>query len=54
METTKRSESSASVRRREEQLRVLEHAVTRSLAGADSASAALKAALHSICETQGW
>ena len=39
---------------RAEQLLRLEHMVARCVAGADSASAALKAVLRSICETQGW
>jgi len=39
---------------RAEQLLRLEHMVARCVAGADSASAALKAVIRSICETQGW
>lgn len=39
---------------RAEQLLRLEHMVARCLAGADSASVALKAVIRSICETQGW
>src|SRR6266581_6391911 len=40
--------------RRAEQLLALEHAVTRSLAEADSAPAALKAAIRAICGTEDW
>jgi PAS domain-containing protein len=54
MATTKRSESPASVRKREEQLRMLEHAVSRSLAEADSASAGLTAVIRAVCETERW
>ena len=39
---------------RADQLLRLEHMVARSVASADSASAALKSVLRSICETQGW
>ena len=39
---------------RAEQLLRLEHMVARSVASADSASAALKSVLKSICETQAW
>jgi diguanylate cyclase (GGDEF)-like protein/PAS domain S-box-containing protein len=41
-------------RKRAEQLRELEHAVNRSLAAADSASAGLKAVIRAVCETEGW
>lgn len=41
-------------RRRAEQLRTLEHAVTRSLATADSPAQALKVAMRAICETENW
>jgi diguanylate cyclase (GGDEF)-like protein/PAS domain S-box-containing protein len=41
-------------RKRAEQLRSLEHAVNRSLAEADSAAGALKAAIRAVCETEGW
>jgi diguanylate cyclase (GGDEF)-like protein/PAS domain S-box-containing protein len=41
-------------RKRAEQLLKLEHTVTRSLAGADSARAALEAAIRAVCETEGW
>ena len=40
--------------KREEQLLRLEHTVTRSLAEADGAPAALKAAMRAVCETEGW
>jgi diguanylate cyclase (GGDEF)-like protein/PAS domain S-box-containing protein len=39
---------------RAEQLLRLEHAVNRSLAEADSAAEALKAAIRAVCETEGW
>jgi diguanylate cyclase (GGDEF)-like protein len=39
---------------RAEQLLRLEHMVARCVAGADTSSAALKAVIRSICETQGW
>ncbi|MBI1964771.1 MAG: EAL domain-containing protein [Betaproteobacteria bacterium] len=39
---------------RAEQLLRLEHMAARCVAGVDSASAALKAVIRSICETQGW
>jgi PAS domain S-box-containing protein len=35
-------------------LQALEHAVNRSLADADNASAAVRAAIRSICETESW
>jgi diguanylate cyclase (GGDEF)-like protein/PAS domain S-box-containing protein len=54
MATAKHSESPASVPRREEELRVLEHAVSRSLADADSASAGLKAVIRTVCESESW
>jgi diguanylate cyclase (GGDEF)-like protein/PAS domain S-box-containing protein len=41
-------------RKREEKLLALEHAVTRSLAEAESASIALKAVIRAICESEGW
>ena len=41
-------------RKRMEDLQALEHAVTRSLAAADSASAALKTVIRAICETLNW
>jgi diguanylate cyclase (GGDEF)-like protein/PAS domain S-box-containing protein len=41
-------------RKRAEQLRALEHTVTRSLAGADSAAVALKAVIRAVCETEAW
>src|SRR6266852_99056 len=41
-------------RKRAEQLQSLEHTVSRSLAEADSVTAAVQAAVRSICETEGW
>ena len=41
-------------RKREEQLRHLEHTVTRCLSEADSMSGALKAAMRTVCETENW
>ena len=41
-------------RKRAEQLRHLEHTVTRCLSEADSLSGALKAAMRAVCETEGW
>jgi diguanylate cyclase (GGDEF)-like protein/PAS domain S-box-containing protein len=41
-------------RKRAEQLQVLEHAVSRSLADADSVTAAVQGAVRAICETEGW
>src|SRR2546430_208425 len=41
-------------RKRAEQLQALEHAVSRSLAGADNASEGLKGAIRAVCETEGW
>ena len=41
-------------RRRAEELRELEHAVTRILADADSASAGLQAVFRAVCETEGF
>ncbi|HYU68758.1 MAG TPA: EAL domain-containing protein [Burkholderiales bacterium] len=41
-------------RKRAERLRELEHAVTRCLAEADSLGTGLKAAIRSVCETEGW
>jgi diguanylate cyclase (GGDEF)-like protein/PAS domain S-box-containing protein len=43
-----------SERKRAEQLQALEHAVSRSLADADSVAAAVQAAVRAICETEGW
>ncbi len=43
-----------SARKRAEQLQALEHAVNRSLGDADNASSAVRAAIHAICETEGW
>ncbi len=40
--------------RRAEKLLALEHAVTRRLANADSASAGLQAVLCTLCETENW
>jgi diguanylate cyclase (GGDEF)-like protein/PAS domain S-box-containing protein len=40
--------------RRAQQLRELEHAVTRSLAATDGVSHALKAVIRAICETEFW
>ncbi|MGH8642067.1 MAG: EAL domain-containing protein, partial [Burkholderiales bacterium] len=41
-------------RKRDEQLLALEHAVTRTLAEADTAAAGLQAVLRTVCETEGW
>jgi diguanylate cyclase (GGDEF)-like protein/PAS domain S-box-containing protein len=41
-------------RKREERLLALEHAVTRSLAEADSIPAALQAVMRAVCQAQGW
>jgi len=41
-------------RKRAEQLQALEHVVSRSLADADSVTAAVQAAVRAICETEGW
>jgi diguanylate cyclase (GGDEF)-like protein/PAS domain S-box-containing protein len=41
-------------RKRAEELLRLEHTVTRSLAEAETAAAAVQAAIRSICETEGW
>src|SRR5882672_9677359 len=41
-------------RKRAEQLQSLEHTVSRSLADADSVTAAVQAAVRAICETEGW
>src|SRR5207302_2502926 len=41
-------------RKRAEQLRELEHAISRSLADVDSVTAAVQAAVRAICETEGW
>jgi diguanylate cyclase (GGDEF)-like protein/PAS domain S-box-containing protein len=41
-------------RKRAEQLQSLEHAVSRSLADADSVTGAVQAAVRAICETEGW
>ncbi|MEW6687784.1 MAG: EAL domain-containing protein [Pseudomonadota bacterium] len=40
--------------KREESLLALEHAVTRVLADADTATAGLRAAIHAICQAEGW
>jgi diguanylate cyclase (GGDEF)-like protein/PAS domain S-box-containing protein len=40
--------------RRDEQLLALEHAITRALGEADSASAALQSTIHAICESENW
>ena len=41
-------------RKRDERLLALEHAVTRTLAEADTAAAGLKAVLRTVCEAEGW
>jgi len=41
-------------RKREEELLRLEHAVTRSLAQADTAASGVEAVIRAICETQSW
>src|SRR5882762_3688193 len=41
-------------RKRAEQLRALEHAVSRGLADADNAQVGLKAAIRAVCETEDW
>ena len=41
-------------RKRAEQLQKLEHTVARAIAGAESVSAALKAAMRAVCETENW
>src|SRR5438105_8514883 len=41
-------------RKREEQLRALEQAVTRALAGAENPAEALRAVIRAICETEHW
>jgi diguanylate cyclase (GGDEF)-like protein/PAS domain S-box-containing protein len=41
-------------RKRAEELQALEHVVNRSLADADSVTAAVQAAVRAICETEGW
>ncbi len=41
-------------RRRAEELRELEHTVTRRLADADTSSAGLEAVIRAVCETEGW
>jgi diguanylate cyclase (GGDEF)-like protein/PAS domain S-box-containing protein len=41
-------------RKRAEQIQALEHAVNRALADADDERAAVEAAIHAVCETQGW
>jgi len=41
-------------RKRAEQMQALEHKINRCLAEADSASAALKAAIREVCEAEGW
>ena len=49
-----RSDSTASLRRRAAKVLRMEHAVTRCLAEADSESAALRAVIRAICESEGW
>src|SRR5262249_52129407 len=39
---------------RDEQLLTLEHTITRSLAEAESTSAAMQAAMRALCESEGW
>jgi diguanylate cyclase (GGDEF)-like protein/PAS domain S-box-containing protein len=41
-------------RRREERLVTLEHAVSRALTGAWSASGAVRAVIRAVCESEGW
>src|SRR5258708_2395420 len=41
-------------RKRAEELLRLEHTVTRSLAEAETAAAAVQAAIRAVCETEGW
>ena len=41
-------------RKRAEQLRALEHAVSLSLADADNVQVGLKAAIRAVCETESW
>ena len=41
-------------RKRAEQLQALEHAVSRSLADADSVTSAVQAVVRAICENEGW
>jgi diguanylate cyclase (GGDEF)-like protein/PAS domain S-box-containing protein len=41
-------------RKRAEQLRELEHSVTRALAAANSVSEVLRAAIRAVCESEGW
>ncbi len=41
-------------RKREEKLLALEHAVTRSLAESESASAAMTSVIRALCEAEGW
>jgi diguanylate cyclase (GGDEF)-like protein/PAS domain S-box-containing protein len=41
-------------RKRAEQLRDLEHAVSRGLAGTENAHAGLRAAIRAVCETESW
>ena len=41
-------------RKRADQLRELEHSVTRSLAEAQSIDGALRGAIRAVCETEGW
>ena len=43
-----------SERKRAEELLRLEHTVTRSLAEAETAAAAVQAAIRAVCETEGW
>ena len=42
------------LRKSAEQLRALEHAVSRSLAEADNAQAGLRAAIQAVCESESW
>jgi len=41
-------------RKRAEQMQALEHKISRSLAEADSPSTALRGAIRTVCETEGW
>ena len=41
-------------RKRAEQLRELEHSVTRALAAANSAAEVITAAIRAVCESEGW
>jgi PAS domain S-box-containing protein len=46
--------SNITERRRAEELRELEHAVTRILAESESAAIALQKVIRAVCETEGW